>query len=52
MNRAEVICHIVSTIDRKIDGQSFAAKGLEPYLQFYGKTKQNLELKQRSTELV
>lgn len=40
MNRPEVICHMVSTIDGKITGQSFVAEGLEPYLQFYGNAKQ------------
>lgn len=40
MNRPEVICHMVSTIDGKIAGQSFAAGGLGPYLEFYVETKQ------------
>lgn len=31
MNRPEVICHMVSTIDGKIVGQSFAEEGLRPY---------------------
>ena len=43
MNRPEVICHMVSTIDGKIAGQSFTAEGLEPYLEFYGNTKQKFE---------
>lgn len=43
MNRPEVICHMVSTIDGKIAGQSFAAEGLGPYLEFYGKTKQRFQ---------
>ena len=33
MNRPEVICHMVSTIDGKIVGQSFAEEGLRPYLE-------------------
>lgn len=41
MNRPEVICHMVSTIDGKIVGQSFAEEGLRPYLEFYVQTKQN-----------
>lgn len=28
MNRPEVICHMVSTIEGKIAGQSFAEEGL------------------------
>ena len=40
MDRPEVICHMASTIDGKIAGQSFAAEGLGPYLEFYVKTKQ------------
>lgn len=43
MSRPEVICHMVSTIDGKIAGQSFAAEGLGPYLEYYGKTKQRFE---------
>lgn len=31
MDRPEVICHMASTIDGKIAGQSFAAEGLGPY---------------------
>lgn len=43
MNRPEVICHMVSTIDGKIVGQSFAEEGLRPYLEFYVQTKQKFE---------
>ena len=43
MNRPEVICHMVSTIDGKIAGQSFAEEGLRPYLEFYVQTKQKFE---------
>lgn len=43
MKRPEVICHMVSTIDGKIAGQSFAAEGLGPCLEYYGKTKQKFE---------
>lgn len=40
MNRPEVICHMVSTIDGKSQDSPLAPKDLGPYLQFYGKTKQ------------
>ena len=43
MNRPEVICHMVSTIEGKIAGQSFAEEGLRPYLEFYVQTKQKFE---------
>ncbi|WP_293704107.1 dihydrofolate reductase family protein [uncultured Parasutterella sp.] len=43
MNRPAVICHMVSTIDGKIAGQSFAEEGLRPYLEFYVQTKQKFE---------
>lgn len=43
MNRPEVICHMVSTIDGKIAGQSFGAEGLGLYLAFYGKKKQTFK---------
>lgn len=42
-NRPEVICHMVSTIEGKIAGQSFAEEGLRPYLEFYVQTKQKFE---------
>ena len=43
MNRPEVICHMVSTTEGKIAGQSFAEEGLRPYLEFYVQTKQKFE---------
>ena len=43
MNRPEVICHMASTIDGKIAGESFGAEGLGPYLEFYGKKKQTFK---------
>lgn len=43
MNLPEVICHMLSTIDGKITGQSFTAEGLGPYLEFYAKTKQRFQ---------
>ena len=49
MDRPEVICHMASTIDGKIAGQSFAAEGLGPYLEFYVKTKEIFVGKDKET---
>lgn len=43
MNRPEIICHMLSTLDGKIAGMSFAEAAMEPYFSAYGRIRKELE---------